>query len=176
MSSGASTENWSIVNNGDGTATMHFFDNKLKGFNAITGTDDEIETLRDNYVACGYPYETDQKSTGSSRHALTKKDMYLALVHTKLTALEEIIKNKNNDYTGGSDDPFANFKATANLGLSDAKTGVLIRLVDKIQRIKTYIHNGNLQVKGEGVEDACMDIMGYSLLLLGMLAEDNGEL
>ena len=101
-----------------------------------------------------------------------KKEAYFSLVERELEAIKDTIKRKNNDYTGGADDAFANFKVTENLGLSDARTGVLIRMVDKIQRLKTFIAKGKLQVKGEGAQDAARDIIGYSLILLGMLGDE----
>lgn len=101
------------------------------------------------------------------------KEEYLKLVERELDAIKDVIQRKNHDYTGGDADPFANFKVTQHLGLSDARTGVLIRMVDKIQRLKTFIAKGELQVKGEGAQDAARDIIGYSLILLGLL-EDRG--
>lgn len=100
------------------------------------------------------------------------KDVYMRLVNDKLEALKDTLKRKNADYTGGDESPFSNFEVTEKLGLSDAKTGVLIRMVDKIQRIRSFIKKGKLEVKNEGVEDAVMDVIGYSLVLLGMLEQD----
>lgn len=79
---------------------------------------------------------------------------------------------KNHDYSGASGNtPFANFQACEDLGLADAKTGILIRVLDKIQRIKTYIQSGTLSVENESAEDACHDCINYFILLGGMIAE-----
>ena len=94
---------------------------------------------------------------------------YLELVRKELKDLADLIERKNSDYTGGSDDPFANFKVTEQLGLSDARMGVLIRMVDKIQRLRSFIEKGELKVKDESAQDAARDICGYSLILIGML-------
>lgn len=96
----------------------------------------------------------------------------MELVEKELESIKTIIQAKNADYTGGSDDAFANFKVTEHLGLSDARTGVLIRMVDKIQRVKSFIVKGELKVKDESATDAVRDIIGYSLILLGMLKEE----
>lgn len=101
-----------------------------------------------------------------------RKAQYLRDAEAELKAVLEIIRSKNADYTAGADDPFANFRATEALGLASKEVGVLIRMMDKIQRIRSYLDKGELQVPGEGVEDACRDIIGYSLLLLGMLREE----
>jgi hypothetical protein len=96
---------------------------------------------------------------------------YIQFVETELAKLVEVLRAKNSDYTGGSEDAFANFKVTEKLGLSDAETGLLIRMVDKIQRVRSFLVKGKLQVTNESVEDAVKDIIGYALLLLGMLRE-----
>lgn len=105
---------------------------------------------------------------------MNKKD-YFELVDRELAAIKDTIHRKNNDYTGDADDAFANFKVTEALGLSDARTGLLIRMVDKIQRLKTFIAKGELKVKGESAQDAARDCIGYSLILLGMLEEGNSN-
>lgn len=99
------------------------------------------------------------------------KEQYFELVDRELENIKEVIRRKGNDYTSGGH-PFDNFNATAVLGLGDRRTGLLIRLVDKIQRLKTFVKKGELQVRGEGAKDAARDCIGYSLLLLGMLEED----
>ena len=77
---------------------------------------------------------------------------------------------KNHDYTGGSDDPFANFRATEMLGVP-AEIGVLTRCLDKFQRIKSFVSTGTLQVKSESVDDAIEDVINYMVLLKGIIRE-----
>lgn len=96
---------------------------------------------------------------------------YLDLVEKEMKDLLEVLRAKNSDYTGGSQDPFSNFRVTEKLGLSSAETGILIRMVDKIQRVKSFLAKGKLEVKNEAVEDALRDIIGYSFIMLGMLSE-----
>jgi hypothetical protein len=80
--------------------------------------------------------------------------------------------HKNHDYAGSEgDDPFANFRVSEVLGVQK-ELMLLCRVMDKIQRLKTYIRAGELHVKGEGWQDACLDILNYSVLLYGMLLED----
>lgn len=98
------------------------------------------------------------------------REEYLALVDRELKSIKDIVERKNNDYTAGGG-PFDNFEVTEKLGLSDKRTGLLIRMVDKIQRLKTFIAKGELKVKGESAQDAARDIIGYSLILLGMLED-----
>ena len=82
---------------------------------------------------------------------------------------------KNNDYAGGKDasDPFANFKMAASIGVHPV-TGLLLRMMDKVQRIRTFTADGGLAVSGESVDDACDDIVNYAILCKGLLREERG--
>ena len=87
------------------------------------------------------------------------------------TKLRTILEAKNSDYAQSSDggDPFANFTACEKLDLCHAEVGLLIRMLDKWQRLKTLAKIGKLSVKGESGVDACFDLMGYSFLMLALL-------
>lgn len=93
----------------------------------------------------------------------------MEMVNQELAKLIKIIEAKNSDYTAGSDDPFANFRLTETLELGTAETGLLIRMVDKIQRVKSFIQQGELKVQNESAADAARDIIGYSLILIGLM-------
>ena len=82
-----------------------------------------------------------------------------------------IMVNKNHDYRGGSGDPFANFRGSSAFGI-DPVVGILLRMQDKMQRIKTFAEKGELKVKGEGIEDAIIDLINYSVLAHGMCQEE----
>lgn len=85
-----------------------------------------------------------------------------------------IMEAKNHDYTGGSPDPFANFRATEMLGIP-AELGILARCLDKFQRIKSFVVKGELKVKGESVDDAIEDVINYMVLLKGVIKERQTE-
>lgn len=84
--------------------------------------------------------------------------------------MEEIIDAKNQDYTAGGG-PFSNFELTEDIGINRL-TGLTIRVLDKIQRLKSYTRTGKLAVGGEGIEDIFRDLIGYSFIALAMLEED----
>lgn len=88
-------------------------------------------------------------------------------------AARSIMEAKNSDYTGGksADDPFANFKMAAMIGIHPA-VGLLLRMMDKVQRIRTFTLDGGLAVKSESVDDACDDIVNYAILCKGLLREE----
>ena len=86
------------------------------------------------------------------------------------------MRQKNNDYTGGekATDPFANFNAASVLGI-DPVQGLLLRVIDKIQRIRSFTNDKELKVSNESVEDACDDIVNYAILAKAMLMEQREE-
>ena len=93
-------------------------------------------------------------------------------LHKELT--EEayaIIQKKNHDYTGGGDDPYANFRMANSFGVHPA-VGLSLRIGDKLQRISTFANRGKLEVDGEGLRDACTDIINYAILCYGLLTEE----
>lgn len=79
-----------------------------------------------------------------------------------------ISKDKNRDYTGNSDDPFSNFSSVEALEI-DTVDGFLTRMMDKMKRIASFAHNGQLAVKEESVIDTLKDLANYSCLLAGYI-------
>ena len=98
----------------------------------------------------------------------------LLLIHEETCkAAHEIMRQKNSDYTGGSEATYAleNFKASRSLGLHPA-TGLLLRVQDKLMRIRSFVADGKLRVVNESVEDACDDIVNYAILCKALLREE----
>ena len=105
---------------------------------------------------------------------MTKKE-YQQMMEETLAEIQQILHAKNHDYTAGSPDPFANFRHAELEGVDPVK-GVMVRVSDKMQRLRAFINSGKLLVKGESFEDAVHDIIGYMLIVKGMLIEQaNGE-
>jgi hypothetical protein len=90
--------------------------------------------------------------------------------------LKETLQKKNSDYTGGekSQDPFANFSASQVLGV-DPVIGIMMRIMDKIQRIRSFVNDGELKVSNESVYDAFDDIIGYTILAKAMTKEKRSK-
>jgi hypothetical protein len=82
----------------------------------------------------------------------------------------EIMMKKNHDYRGGSGDPYANFRGSTNLGVKPV-VGILLRVQDKIQRIRTFSEKGKLAVENESVQDSLIDIQNYMDLIWGLIKE-----
>ena len=96
-------------------------------------------------------------------------ESYQAFIKVTLDNLQDLIKRKQADYVNGKG-PFANFEQASDFGVDPFK-GVMLRMGDKFQRIKSFCSQGELQVKNEGVEDSLSDLIGYSLIALAMLEE-----
>jgi hypothetical protein len=86
-----------------------------------------------------------------------------------------IVQKKNNDYSGGatSPDALANFKMSTAIGLSPVM-GLLLRIQDKMMRIKTFATDGALNVADETVNDAFEDIINYAILGKALMIEKAG--
>ena len=85
------------------------------------------------------------------------------------------MEKKNSDYTGGkgATDPFANFRCSTVLGIHPVH-GIMLRVMDKIKRIHSFVNDKELQVPDESVDDACDDIVNYAILAKAMLKEERG--
>jgi hypothetical protein len=86
-----------------------------------------------------------------------------------------IMDVKNNDYSGGehAHDALANFKASESLGLHPI-TGLLLRMQDKLQRLRSFANDGKLAVPNESAEDACLDLVNYAILAKALIIDERG--
>jgi hypothetical protein len=99
------------------------------------------------------------------------RDELLDLHENTCERCREVMKRKNQDYAGeDAGSPFANFRTAKAVGVDPAK-GILMRMLDKMKRVQSYVERGDLKVKGEPVEDACDDLVNYSILLKGELID-----
>ncbi len=96
----------------------------------------------------------------------------------EVESILDMTANKNTDYTGGESckNPFANFDYSTEFGVHPL-TGVCIRMQDKFQRAKAFCSDGQLKVitKGDQSKDIFRDLIGYSLIAIGMLERAEKE-
>lgn len=85
-----------------------------------------------------------------------------------------IMEKKNHDYRGGSGDPYANFRGSVQFDI-DPIVGIMLRMQDKMMRIKTWVEKGELKVDGEGIKDALVDLTNYTALIWGLVNESKTE-
>jgi len=103
------------------------------------------------------------------------KEEFFAFQKEQFEKRLAIARAKNADYTGGSQDPFANFKAVEVIGACSAEQGFLTRMTDKLARLGSFVKNGTLQVKDESVMDTLQDLANYCDLFAGYLQAKRQE-
>jgi hypothetical protein len=87
--------------------------------------------------------------------------------------LEELIElhdAKQADY-GTDGDPFANLRASAGFGIAPW-LGAVVRLNDKVNRIKSFVRNGKL--RNESLVDSLRDISVYAAIAKILYEEEHG--
>jgi len=87
-----------------------------------------------------------------------------------LAELEAVHAKKSLDY-GSDEDPLANIKASSDFGIPPY-VGALLRLNDKIYRLKRYTTRGTLA--NESAEDSLRDIAVYAVIALQLFREQEG--
>ena len=94
------------------------------------------------------------------------KEEYLKLYQSYLDLIVETIKKKNADYTAGDEDPFLNFKVAAEFCDTSVEKQLFSRMMDKIMRMRGIVGNEHeVQLKEESLEDTCIDLAGYAIIL-----------
>ena len=91
--------------------------------------------------------------------------------HSLLKEIGDLHSIKSRDYGTGVD-PYANVRASSEWGISPW-LGALIRLNDKIVRLKQYAQRGSLA--NESAEDSMLDISVYALIALILHREEQAE-
>lgn len=91
--------------------------------------------------------------------------------HKILDEIGQLHDKKRADY-GRPTDPFANIRASSDFGVKPW-IGAMIRLNDKVQRVKSLILNGKLE--NESIEDSFRDIACYAIIALCLYYEDIEE-
>lgn len=89
-----------------------------------------------------------------------------------LDEIREMYLRKSHDY-GSKKDTFTNVRASIEFGIAPW-IGALVRLNDKIVRIKSFIEKGVL--KNESVEDSLLDIAVYAIISLCLRREELSNL
>ena len=85
----------------------------------------------------------------------------------------KIMKKKRHDYSG-LEDPFRNLRDAAFMGVDPLK-GVMVRIMDKFARVRSFIEQGELQVNDEAIRDTLIDVLNYTCILAAMIEEKSNE-
>jgi hypothetical protein len=85
-----------------------------------------------------------------------------------LAEMEKLHRSKSADY-GSESDPLANVRQGAEFVCIEPWRGAMVRIADKVQRLRTYCRTGRLV--HEGVRDTLLDLAAYSLLAIVLFDE-----
>ena len=85
-----------------------------------------------------------------------------------LDEMRRLHESKSADY-GSEEDPLANVRSGADFVNIEAWRGCMVRIADKVQRLRTYCRTGRLV--HEGVRDTLLDLSAYSLLAIVLFDE-----
>lgn len=125
------------------------------------------------------PDDTDDDEEDAMR--LTGDSLLHAAIHPTsqkyldlLDTLRDLHLSKSSDYGCPSGtDPLANIRNGATFVGIPAFKAAMVRLSDKVTRLKTFNATGKLRF--EGVEDTLLDLASYSLLALVLYREEQGK-
>ena len=76
--------------------------------------------------------------------------------------------------TTQTENPYKNLEGVERIGI-EAWRGIVIRLMDKFERVEQYCTNGELAIKSEGMEDTFKDIAVYSTLAMILFRKQQDE-
>lgn len=110
----------------------------------VDGTDLQQELLRS--VVGDFPKQSNREQLYALHAALTSDALAL-------------MKKKNVDYAD-ADDPYENFRQFGRLG-------ILVRMSDKLARLRNFEKNGKFVVEDEGLRDSIIDLINYAVLYYG---------
>lgn len=91
-----------------------------------------------------------------------------------LERMAEVHSAKNLDYSGDKD-PLRNLRQCADAGI-DPWVGVVVRLTDKMDRLKSFAKARTFAVKDEGIADTLIDVANYALLCLVLFEEQEQQI
>ena len=105
-----------------------------------------------------------------------KREELLA-IHKRLCATSlSLMEKKNADYAGkGGSEPFANFTRAEAMGVTTTEKGILVRMIDKMSRLSSFMNAGVFQVQDENLEDTILDMINYSVLLYAYIESKKVE-
>ena len=87
-----------------------------------------------------------------------------------LNEMRQLHESKSADY-GSETDPLANIRQGAEIVGIEPWRACMVRIADKVQRLKTFCRTGRLV--HEGVRDTLLDLSAYSLLAIVLFDEGN---
>lgn len=93
------------------------------------------------------------------------RDILFKLHDEMCKEAKALMRKKNSDYST-EEDPFRNFRMFGTLGF-------LVRMSDKLARLRTFAERGKFDVSDESCRDSLIDLINYSILLQAYLNSGN---
>ena len=81
--------------------------------------------------------------------------------------------SKNHDYAT-ADNPYKNLEGVTRIGIEPWR-GIVIRLMDKFERIEGFCRTRELAVKDESIEDTFKDLAIYSTLAMILFRKEKNK-
>lgn len=134
--------------------------------------DESKDMLRSWGMSIGERPQLEFKRPLRSFEVQMTKQEYMKFHKEMCDKMVAITESKNQDYTGITQDPFANFRACEHMGVASTCQGFLTRMLDKIARVNSFAQRGTLSVKTESVLDTLMDLANYSILMAGFIKSE----
>lgn len=91
-------------------------------------------------------------------------EKFIAHIEAVYKKCVNVAKKKNADYSGSNADAFRNFDAVEFFGITDSKTGIMVRLTDKFTRISNLLKK-DAKVVEESLQDSIEDAINYLAIL-----------
>ena len=108
-----------------------------------------------------------EKQLSESLKEMTGSDTRKATFESVLDEMKELHAKKDKDYGSAFHKSFEEFGVTAGV----------VRLNDKMERVKSLVKNGKAEVKDESLLDTLKDLASYAVMLYVELKnKDNGKL
>src|SRR5574343_1809850 len=109
--------------------------------------------------------------TYKNTNTMTSTD-YLHFAESFFKDCIELSRKKTADYTENGADAFANFRQIPE---NWTEIGFLTRMGDKMARLRSFVQNGDLQVKDESATDTLRDLANYCALFAAYLGEQKKD-
>lgn len=103
------------------------------------------------------------------------RDELLKFHATLCRDARDLMNLKNRDYAGNhGKEPFANFTRCEAMGICNTEQGFMVRIVDKMSRLSSFLQHGKMNVTDESFKDTVVDVINY-MVLLAAFSEDKNE-
>ena len=90
-----------------------------------------------------------------------------------LVQVDDLCSRKNDTYSGGSKDPWSNYRSAEDLGLSTLDSAMM-RFVEKVNRIKAIYSGRSVDRVGEPIRETLLDAAAIALIAVAIMDEARG--